>query len=145
MMRDFMQRSQISPRYALTESDPHEHLDSFSVAVASGLAGRPKSLPCRFLYDEIGSTLFEEICDLPEYYLTRAEHQLLEDHADDIAEQLSGPVTLAELGSGSSTKTRLLIEALLRRQPTLRYLPVDISRTILEETAQAMIADYGAL
>jgi dimethylhistidine N-methyltransferase len=140
-----MSASSVSERYALTESDPHEELDSLATAVAEGLAERPRSLPCRFLYDERGSLLFEDICDLPEYYLTRAEHQLLRDNADAIVSQLPSPVTLAELGSGSSTKTRLLIEALLRRQRRLRYVPVDISRSILEESAESLLEDYDAL
>ncbi len=140
-----MRSSQVSSRYALTEADPHRSLDSFAAAVEAGLCARPKTLPCRFLYDERGSALFEEICKLPEYYLTRAEHQVLTDHADEIAAAFSTPVTLVELGSGSSTKTRVLIEALLRRQPRLRYVPVDISRSMLEETAEALLEDYGAL
>ena len=140
-----MRRSQVSARYALTESDPYEDHESFADAVGAGLGSRPKTLPCRFLYDEQGSELFEQICELPEYYLTRAEHQLLTDHADDVVAMLPAPVALAELGSGSSTKTRLLIEALLRRQGGLRYLPVDISRTMLEETAEALLADYQSL
>ncbi len=140
-----MRRSRLSWRYALTEVDPHRNLDSFAAAVEAGLSARPKTLPCRFLYDEHGSALFEQICELPEYYLTRAEHQLLVDHGDQIAAAFSRPVTLAELGSGSSTKTRVLIEALLRRQPRLRYVPVDISRSMLEETAEALLEDYGAL
>ena len=140
-----MRRSQVSSRYALTEADPHRSLDSFAAAVEAGLCARPKTLPCRFLYDERGSALFEEICKLPEYYLTRAEHQVLTDHADEIAAAFSTPVALVELGSGSSTKTRVLIEALLRRQPRLRYVPVDISRSMLEETAEALLEDYGAL
>ncbi|MGH0028208.1 MAG: L-histidine N(alpha)-methyltransferase [Myxococcota bacterium] len=140
-----MPASSVSERYALTESDPHEQRDSLATAVAEGLSDRPRSLPCRFLYDELGSELFEAICELPEYYLTRAEHQLLRDHADDVVAHLPEVVTLAELGSGSSTKTRLLIEALLRRQRRLRYVPVDISRSMLEESAEALLADYGAL
>jgi len=148
MMRDFggsVQYSRVSARLALAESDPDEHLDSFAEAVRQGLSGAPKSLPCRFLYDEIGSALFEQICDLPEYYLTRAEHQILEDEASDIVAHLPAGVALAELGSGSSTKTRLLIESLLERQPTLRYLPVDISPTILQESARALLSDYPSL
>ena len=145
MLRRSMRASSVSSRYALLESDPGEGLDSLASAVAEGLAERPRSLPCRFLYDELGSELFEHICELPEYYLTRAEHQLLRDHADDIVSRLPAPLTLVELGSGSSTKTRLLIEALLRRQPRLRYVPIDISRSILEESAEALLEDYGAL
>jgi L-histidine N-alpha-methyltransferase len=147
MMRDFggSVQAMTSARFALTQSDPREHLDSFAAAVEGGLCGHPKSLPCRFLYDEVGSALFEEICDLPEYYLTRTERALLEDCADEIAALLPNPVALAELGSGSSSKTRLLIEALLRRQRALRYVPVDISRTALKDAARALLSDYDAL
>ena len=121
-----------SARFALTRSDPNAQLDSFADAVAQpDSATSPKTLPCRFLYDAAGSEIFEEICELPEYYLTRAEREVLEHHADDIAQQFEQDVILAELGSGSSTKTRLLIEAFLRRQPKLRYVPVDISPTML--------------
>jgi dimethylhistidine N-methyltransferase len=132
-------------RYTLLESDPHSERASFAEAVARGLGSEPKSLPCRFLYDEVGSKLFEEICRLPEYYLTRAERRILETQADDIAACFDEPALLAELGSGSSAKTRLLIEAFLRRQGRLRYVPVDIAREILDESAQALLADYRAL
>jgi dimethylhistidine N-methyltransferase len=148
MMRDFggpMQEVQVSSRFALTQGDPRAHLDDFATAVAEGLSRPQKSLPCRFLYDEVGSELFEEICDLPEYYLTRTEHALLERRADEIAALLPNPVALAELGSGSSSKTRLLIDALLRRQSALRYVPVDISRTALEDAARSLLSDYDAL
>lgn len=147
MMRDSGGPVQEEPvaRFALRQSDPREHLDSFASAVAEGLCEDPKSLPCRFLYDEIGSGIFEEICDLPEYYLTRTEHALLERCADEIASLLPDPVDLAELGSGSSSKTRVLIEALLRRQRSLRYVPVDISRSALEDAARCLLADYDAL
>ena len=132
-------------RFELTPGDPRAHLDSFATAVTEGLSAPRKSLPCRFLYDEIGSDLFEEICDLPEYYLTRTEHWLLERYADEIASLLPKPVALAELGSGSSSKTRLLIEALLRRQRALRYVPVDISRSALEDAARSLLSDYERL
>jgi len=140
-----MPAPQTSKRFALTQSDPDAHLDSFADGVEDGLGSDPKTLPCRFLYDAVGSEIFEEICELPEYYLTRAERQVLHDHADDIAGQFEQDITLAELGSGSSTKTRLLIEAFLRRQPRLRYVPIDISPTILEDSAQNLLGDYHAL
>jgi dimethylhistidine N-methyltransferase len=132
-------------RYTLLENDPHSQRTTFAEAVAEGLGREPKSLPCRFLYDEVGSKLFEEICRLPEYYLTRAERRILDTHADEIAACFDEPVLLAELGSGSSDKTRLLIEACLKRQPRLRYVPVDIARSILDESAQALLADYHGL
>src|SRR5207248_3412955 len=81
--------------------------------VAHGLSVTPKTLPCRFFYDERGSQLFEQICDLPEYYLTRTEQAILEANAGEIIELADGNegFTLVEFGSGSARKTRLLIEA----------------------------------
>ena len=140
-----MARAQRTSRYAWIEDDRSEQLDSFATSVHEGLGSQPLSLPCRFLYDAVGSALFEEICDLPEYYLTRAEHEILSLHADAIVARCPSPIALAELGSGSSAKTRLLIEALLRSQGRLRYVPVDISRTALDDAAQALLADYGGL
>ena len=111
----------------------------------TGLGAKPFSLPCRFFYDAEGSRLFEAICELPEYYLTRAEHEILTRHADEIAARCPTPLFLAELGSGSATKTRLLIEAFLRHQGSLRYVPVDISQSMLDESAQSLLADYHGL
>jgi len=102
-------------------------------------------LPCRFFYDAEGSRLFEEICELPEYYLTRAEAEILARSADEIADLYHHRPSLVELGSGSSVKTRILIEAFLARHGGLRYVPVDISRSILEESALALLDDYPSL
>src|SRR5215213_3677447 len=96
-------------------TDAAEGRDAFARDVARGLSARPRRLSCRYLYDEEGSRLFEAICDLPEYYLTRAEREILTDRADAIAALFPGPISLVELGSGSSVKTRLLIEAFRRR------------------------------
>ncbi len=132
-------------RYSFVESDATEDLDNFGDAVERGLGRQAKSLPCRFLYDARGSEIFEAICDLPEYYPTRTERAILERHAGDIAAHFDEPITLAELGSGSSTKTRLLIEAFLRSQGKLRYLPVDISRTMLDQSARELLDSYEGL
>src|SRR5262245_17372732 len=140
-----MPRAQRSPRYAWIEEDQSAWRDSFARAVEDGLGAAPRSLPCRFFYDAEGSRLFEAICELPEYYLTRAEHEILAHRADEIAARCPTPLFLAELGSGSATKTRLLIEAFLRRQGKLRYVPVDISQSMLDESAQALLADYRSL
>jgi len=121
-------------------ADP-EFLD----AVHAGLSGSPKTLPCRFFYDLEGSLLFEQICELPEYYLTRTEDRILSERAEEIVAALSPRVDLVELGSGSSRKTRRLIEALLRRQPGLRYVPVDISGQMLARTARELSRDYPRL
>src|SRR5207253_123497 len=92
---------------------PASHQPETLVAlVASGLSRPQKSLPCRLFYDATGSQLFERICGLPEYYLTRTEHRILEDHAAEIVATAGDDVALVEFGSGSSCKTRLLIEAL---------------------------------
>lgn len=132
-------------RYSFLESDTHEELATFAEAVADGLGSSPRTLPCRFLYDERGSLLFEDICELEEYYPTRTEAAILARHAADIASHFSVPITLAELGSGSSTKTRLLIEAFLASQGTLRYVPVDISGSILDQSARELLDSYEGL
>ncbi len=110
--------------------------------VTLGLSASPKRLPCRYFYDRLGSLLFEAICALPEYYLTRAEEEILRLQATAIAAHFSDPVDLIELGSGSAAKTRLLIEAFLARFGRLRYMPLDISSTALQESAQALLQSY---
>ncbi len=132
-------------RYALIESPTDRDADDFGAAVAAGLSQERKTLPCRFLYDARGSKLFEAICQTPEYYLTRAEHEILEAHADAIAARFGERITLAELGSGSARKTRLLIEAFLARHTALRYVAVDISRGALEASARNLLARYPGL
>jgi L-histidine N-alpha-methyltransferase len=132
-------------RYALIETPAERDSDDFAAAVAAGLSQPDKTLPCRFLYDARGSKLFEAICQTPEYYLTRAEHEILEAHADQIAARFGERITLAELGSGSARKTRLLIEAFLARRAALRYVPVDISRGALETSARNLLARYPGL
>lgn len=117
----------------------------FASAVHAGLASRPKTLPCRYFYDQEGSDLFEQICALPEYYVTRTEDAILRRRAAEIAELLPLGTVLVELGSGSSTKTRRLIEALLERQRNLRYVPVDISGEMLGQTARRLSAAYPRL
>jgi len=103
----------------------------FATDVCAGLS-KPgqKELPSKYLYDEVGSALFEVICALPEYGLTRAEERLLQQHAREIVDQLPRPVVVAELGSGTGRKTRLLLEALSRWQSTW-YHPIEISPTAL--------------
>ncbi len=117
----------------------------FADDVRAGLSARPKRLPCLYFYDERGSRLFERICELPEYYLTRAERSILEAHADELAALLPGPVDLVDLGSGNSGKTRLVIEALLRCQGRLRFIPVDISSSMLRESSLALVETYAGL
>lgn len=136
---------QPASRYTIVRSDRQEELASFADEVRRGLAEPPRSIPYRFLYDEAGSELFEEICEAPEYYLTRTESELLAKRADEIAGTFAGPITLAELGSGSSAKTRLLIEGFLHCHGRLRYLPVDISPSMLEQSALQLLERYEGL
>jgi dimethylhistidine N-methyltransferase len=96
-----------------------------------------KELPSKYLYDEVGSALFEVISLLPEYGLTRADERLLRQHADEMVSRVASPVLVAELGSGSGKKTRWILEALSRRQPTT-YFPIDISPTALAQSEKEL-------
>jgi dimethylhistidine N-methyltransferase len=110
--------------------------------VLNGLQQPQKRLSPTYFYDERGSQLFDEICELPEYYITRTETQILEWHAAEIAERIGPNALLVEFGSGASTKTRLLLD----RLPDLAaYVPVDISRTHLMEAAYRIDAAYPDL
>lgn len=112
--------------------------------VVKGLTQIPKSLPARYFYDDRGSELFEQICELPEYYLTRTETAILQRYAHEIA-QITGPCELVELGSGSSTKTRIVLNAYKHLGYPLRYVPIDVSAGILESSALLLLADYPSL
>jgi L-histidine Nalpha-methyltransferase len=107
------------------------HLSEFASDVRAGLT-KPgqRELPSKYLYDEVGSALFETICVLPEYGLTRADARLLQKHAGEIVGKLPLPVQVAELGSGSGKKTRWILEALSKRQKTY-YYPIEISPSAL--------------
>ncbi|HEV2473659.1 MAG TPA: L-histidine N(alpha)-methyltransferase [Chthonomonadales bacterium] len=121
------------------------HQESFCAAVWEGLSRKRKSLPCRYLYDRDGSALFEKICELPEYYLTRTEQAILERHAGEMVEAAGAPLSLVEFGSGSSYKTRILINAILSRQPSLHYVPIDISADFLHLSCTELLAIYPSL
>ncbi len=107
--------------------------------VLAGLARPERRLPCKYFYDERGSRLFEQICDLPEYYPTRCELAILHHHGPRIAERLGAGCILVEYGSGSGRKTRLLLDHLSR---PAAYVPVDISRDFLLATARRLADDY---
>src|ERR1700748_2994475 len=110
--------------------------------VLNGLQHSPKRLSPTYFYDERGSQLFDAICDLPEYYVTRTETSILEAHAQEIADRIGPNALLVELGSGASTKTRLLLD----RLPDLAaYVPVDISRTHLMAGAPRVSTPYPGL
>jgi L-histidine N-alpha-methyltransferase len=109
----------------------------FAADVRCGLLKARKELPSKYLYDDVGSALFEVISALPEYGLTRADERLLRQHSSEIVAQLSSPVMVAELGSGSGKKTRYLLEALDNGEHT-RYCPIDISHSALTMSAREL-------
>ena len=112
--------------------------------VLEGLTARQKRLPSKYFYDERGSGLFERITEQPEYYLTRAEQALLEEHAAEI-HRIARPEELVELGSGSAKKTRLLIEAGLAAGTLRRYVPVEVSQDMVERSAHRLAERYPTL
>ncbi len=112
--------------------------------VIQGLRQTPKTLPCRYFYDDLGSALFEQITDLPEYYPTRTEQSILETYATEIVE-LTRACELIELGSGSSRKTHILLEAYSQLDAPLHYCPIDVSAGILRSTALDLLDRYPKL
>jgi L-histidine N-alpha-methyltransferase len=123
---------------------PEEARDALRTDVRLGLTAEPKQLPPKYFYDARGSALFEEITALPEYFPTRTEAALLAAHVDEIA-ALSGAGTLVELGSGSSAKTRLLLDAFLRAGSLRRYVPQDVSEAALRGALDALAPRYPGL
>ncbi|KAB8334541.1 L-histidine N(alpha)-methyltransferase [Scytonema tolypothrichoides VB-61278] len=124
----------------ILDNQYHE-LNNDGEDVIQGLTQARKSLPAKYFYDERGSQLFEQICQLPEYYPTRTEAWILSQYADEIA-QMTGSCELVELGSGSSTKTRLLLDSYQKIADDCRYLPIDISGGILKTSVLQLQQQY---
>jgi L-histidine Nalpha-methyltransferase len=125
------------------------HLDgaqdrSLADDVLDGLTRPLKELPPKHFYDERGAELFDRICELPEYYPTRAERAILEAEADTLAE-LTEAAELVELGSGTAAKTRVLLDALYEFGTLRRYVPVDVTESMVRECAQALTEEYPGL
>jgi L-histidine Nalpha-methyltransferase len=126
------------------------HLDADAAAtmardVRAGLCDYPKELAPKYFYDDRGSRLFEQITELPEYYPTRAERQILERRSSEILEAAGRPSTLTELGSGSAAKTRHLLSAMRDLGSLDTYVPVDISEEITQRTATQLVEEYPGL
>jgi L-histidine N-alpha-methyltransferase len=126
------------------------HLDADAAAtmardVRAGLCSYPKELAPKYFYDERGSQLFEQITELPEYYPTRAEREILSQRAAEILSAAGGPGTLVELGSGSAAKTRHLLSAMRDAGALETYVPVDISEEITHQTAALLVDEYPGL
>ncbi|MEO0529088.1 MAG: L-histidine N(alpha)-methyltransferase [Planctomycetota bacterium] len=120
----------------------NDETSTFKTDVLEGLTQTPKSLPCKHFYDQRGSELFDRICELPEYYPTRTELAIMREHADEIAAAIGPGAVLVEYGSGSSVKTRLLLDAL--PEPAA-YVPVDISEEHLHATAEKLSQAYPTI
>jgi L-histidine N-alpha-methyltransferase len=122
---------------------PGGPLSGMAADVRAGLTKPFKELSPRYFYDQRGSELFERITELPEYYPTRCERQILELHAPEICSAAGDPATLIELGSGSAAKTRVLLDAMRDAACLNAYAPVDISEQITRDTADAIATEYG--
>lgn len=129
---------EIAPR-VLPGVLPASERRTFGQDVVRGLSSAPKQLPCKYFYDARGSQLFDRITELDEYYPTRTEIALMQDHAAAMATAIGPGALIVELGSGSSVKTRLLLDALDR---PAGYVPVDISAAHLKMAARAIAAEY---
>ena len=126
----------------ITAAKPTLKADQFLADALAGLKSTPKTLPCKYFYDRRGSELFDQICVLPEYYPTRTEAGIMADNVEEMAAVFGPDVLLVEYGSGSSTKTRILLDHL----PDLAgYVPMDISRDHLYRTAESLASAYPNL
>jgi L-histidine N-alpha-methyltransferase len=134
-----------SDRLEIVSSKKPVRTASFADDVRRGLTSVCKRLPSKWFYDDVGSALFDAITLLPEYYLTRAETEILRESGWEIARALGNPVEFVELGSGSATKTRILIGETLRVQRTLRYMPIDICEDALRSSASSLVREFPAL
>lgn len=118
---------------------------TFGQDVIEGLSSTPKRLSSRWFYDEIGDALFQEIMAMPEYYLTRAEYWILEEHAKSILQHLSPTFQMVELGAGDGTKTKLLLKELLHSGNEVKYFPIDISENALFKLQESLQIEYPEL
>jgi len=119
--------------------------NDFAEDVRRGLSAQSKFLLPHYFYDPLGSALFDAICELPEYYVTRAETEILTSRAEEIVNAFGTPIRLVELGSGSARKTRFLLDVLTARQPDLEYVPIDVDASMLEKSGSALLQEYEAM
>lgn len=142
-------RSEQPNRLTIYRLNSSESQSSFAHDVSFGLTSNPKTLLPRYFYDNLGSRLFEAICCLPEYYVTRDESEIISERIEEIINESKiddhGSVRLIELGSGSADKTRYVIESILRRNVELHYLPIDISSSSLERSSKELLLAYPQL
>src|SRR5262249_54212822 len=153
-----MMASASMPRFRLLELTGGDPSAEFARDVAAGLTAEPKRLSCRYFYDGEGSRLFAAICELPEYYLTRAETEILQRHAREIASLFQGDVTVTERGRGTPVRPRRLLDALFPPPPPprprggegggggrARYVPIDICPPVREKSPPALLQRFPPL
>jgi len=134
------------PSHTQRQSNETKWQNKLLSDVLKGLSATPKCLPSKYFYDDEGSRLFQKIMALPEYYLTRAEIEILNRYREDIAQCVANqPFTLIELGAGDGTKTSILIESILKVQPHCRYVPIDISTHAIELLTQSLAKQFPTL
>jgi L-histidine N-alpha-methyltransferase len=138
-------RTAAAERIRVDVRPSEEHGSAIARDVRLGLSMKPKELQPKYLYDERGSRLFEEITGLPEYYPTRTERSILETLADEMVAAAGNPGTLVELGSGSASKTRHLLDVICGSGGRRTYVPVDISEQITRDTAASLVSEYETL
>ncbi len=134
-----------SDRFALRSAAAGARHETFAEDVRTGLTATPKYLLPKYFYDDLGSALFEAICELPEYYLTRAEAEILTGHVDEMLATVGADLDLFELGSGSARKSRLVIARAIDRQGRLDYHPIDVSSAALVTAATSLLGEFAAL
>ncbi|MDJ0659410.1 MAG: L-histidine N(alpha)-methyltransferase [Crocosphaera sp.] len=139
-----LQTEQLRIDYLQPLENTKELKNSFGHDIKEGLNQSQKKIPSKYFYDDYGSQLFEQICELPEYYPTQTEADILRKYAEEIA-KITGICELVELGSGSSTKTRLLLDAYNQKNQVFKYMPIDVSAGILRESAIQLKQDYSSL
>ena len=129
-----------SPTVSVLDLEPAA--SDFLEQAMAGLSSSPRTLPSKFFYDERGSDLFQEICELPEYYVTRTERKILEEHGAEIAESIGENAELVGFGTGAGVKTRMLLH---RLKNLVAYVPVDISKQRLKDSAEALSREMPQL
>lgn len=140
-----IQKKLLAERYTLIEHERQSFKEQFAQDVSRGLTANSKTIPNFYVYDERGSLLFDQISKSSEYYIRGADERILSANAAQMVAQLAGNVALVELGSGNSEKTQPLLEALLQRQSTLTYVPIDISSAVFDESNRKLVNDYPGL
>jgi dimethylhistidine N-methyltransferase len=138
------EKEHINDRFNLFHAGGNEKTSLFEEDIIAGLKAKPKSISPKYFYDDKGSELFEKICKTPEYYVTRTEASILKEHSADIAAANAGKSLIIELGSGSSIKTRYILNAFIKNGLPVTYVPIDVSE-ILIQSGNKLLNDFEGL